>query len=620
MDKKTILAIIFIGLILVLTQTKFYREKILKMPPRPGLTEVQRDSIRAGSDSLSQRHAALKSYDIVKNKANDDKKMKQPLYKNELAVLLNRDEEKKYDPVVVETDNYIAKIDPKGAVVSSWILKKYNYNNEEKVELIENEYGNLGFFFIYKEDTLNTYNAIFDPNKQNLLLTESNQVDSIRFVLDLGANRQLVKTFVFYKDQYLIEFKLDIKELAVEFDNNEYYMTWHSGLKYTELDYSNHIGIDDVKAAKAYVFQGGSKEEISLPGKPYQKKSRSDFSGVVDWAAIRTKYFAMIILPDKEDEIVPILSGETVPLYRDPDLKDRVNKIYSVTLKNKISQTENKNEISQHFRVYIGPLDYNIIKHYHATLSKIMDFGFTLFRPFAKAVLKVFIFLHQFIPNYGIVLIVFSILIKILVWPLTQKSSASMQRMQTLQPKLNELKEKYGKDPQRMNKETMKLYKEEGVNPVSGCLPQLLQMPLLIAIFIVFQNTLELRDAAFVWWIKDLSAPDTIYQLPFSIPFYGNFVNILPIIMGVTMFWQQKMTMKDPKQKAMVYFMPIFFTLIFNSFPSGLNLYYALFNIFSIAQQKWSPEKKIKQPTDDSPIAARQNLKLKGKNIRNKKG
>jgi YidC/Oxa1 family membrane protein insertase len=447
-------------------------------------------------------------------------------------------------------------------------------------------------------------------------LTESNEIDSIKFVLDLGDNRQIIKTFVFYKDQYIIDFKLDIREMATEFDNSEYFVAWHSGLKYTELDYSNQISKEDISSAKAYVFQGESKEELSLPDKPYQKKSRSDFSGVVDWTAIRTKYFAMIILPDKKDDIIPIMSGKTFPLYSDPDLKDRVNKIFSMTLKNKISLTENQKEITQHFRVYLGPLDYDIIKQYHATLSKIMDFGFIIFRPFAKAVLKVFIFLHLFIPNYGIVLIIFSLLVKVLVWPLTKKSNVSMQRMQVLQPKLNELKEKYGKDPQRLNRETMKLYKEEGINPVSGCIPQLLQMPLLIAIFIVFRSTIELRDAAFVWWINDLSAPDTIYQLAFSIPFYGNFVNVLPIIMGVTMFWQQKMTMKDPKQKAMVYFMPIFFTLIFNSFPSGLNLYYALFNIFSIAQLKWSPEKKIEQNSSDSPKVQQQKLRLKEKKFR----
>jgi YidC/Oxa1 family membrane protein insertase len=161
-----------------------------------------------------------------------------------------------------------------------------------------------------------------------------------------------------------------------------------------------------------------------------------------------------------------------------------------------------------------------------------------------------------------------------------------MKKMQTLQPKLTELREKYGSDPQRLNKETMKLYKESGVNPLGSCLPMVLQMPLLFALFNVFRTTIELRGEGFVFWIKDLSMPDTVATLPFSLPLYGDAVNILPLFMGATMLIQQKMSSTDPKQKAMVYMMPIFLTLLFNSFPSGLNLYYALFNIMSIIQQK----------------------------------
>ena len=172
-----------------------------------------------------------------------------------------------------------------------------------------------------------------------------------------------------------------------------------------------------------------------------------------------------------------------------------------------------------------------------------------------------------------------------------------MKKMQGLQPKLQEIKEKYGKDAQRLNKETMKLYKSEGVNPAGGCLPMLLQMPLLWGLFIVFRSTIELRGANFMLWIKDLSSPDTVATLPFSIPMYGNTVNILPLFMGATMLIQQKMSTTDPKQKMLVYFMPIFLTLLFNQFPSGLNLYYALFNLFSIIQQKWLVDfhKKKKQ-------------------------
>jgi YidC/Oxa1 family membrane protein insertase len=251
-------------------------------------------------------------------------------------------------------------------------------------------------------------------------------------------------------------------------------------------------------------------------------------------------------------------------------------------------------DFTQEFTVYIGPLDYTIVKGLDVGLENIMNFGWKIIQPISILVLWTFTFLHKFIPNYGVVIIVFSILVKIVLHPLTKKSYQSMKEMQEIQPLMTALREKYAKDPQRMNQEMMKLYKEHGVNPLGGCLPMLLQMPLLYALFIVFRSTIELRHANFFWWIKDLSAPDTIFKLPVSLPLYGDTVNVLPIVMGATMLIQQAMTMKDPKQKMMVYLMPIIMTLAFNTFPSGLNLYYTLFNVFSIIQQKYmttAPEK-----------------------------
>jgi YidC/Oxa1 family membrane protein insertase len=220
-----------------------------------------------------------------------------------------------------------------------------------------------------------------------------------------------------------------------------------------------------------------------------------------------------------------------------------------------------------------------------------MNFGWKIIQPISKLVLWAFQFLNSFIPNYGIVIVVFSLLVKIILHPLTKKSYQSMQEMQRIQPEMARLREKYASDPQKMNMEVMKLYKEHGVNPMGGCLPMLLQMPLLYALFIVFRSTIELRQAPFFGWIKDLSAPDTIFHLPFSIPLYGDTVNVLPIVMGATMPIQQAMTVTDPKQKMMVYMMPIIMTLAFNTFPSGLNLYYTLFNVLSILQQKYMPMK-----------------------------
>lgn len=203
-----------------------------------------------------------------------------------------------------------------------------------------------------------------------------------------------------------------------------------------------------------------------------------------------------------------------------------------------------------------------------------MNFGWLIIQPFSIAFFYTLQFLYQFLRSYGWAIIVFSIIIKILLFPLTRKSMQSMREMQEIQPKIKALQEKLKKDPQRLNQETMKLYKEHGVNPMGGCLPLLLQMPVLFALFNLFRTTIMLRQASFLGVIHDLSAPDAIL---------GG-VHLLPILMGVTMIFQQRLSPQDPKQKAMAYFMPIFMVVIFYNLSSGLNLYYFMFNILSIIE------------------------------------
>jgi YidC/Oxa1 family membrane protein insertase len=241
-------------------------------------------------------------------------------------------------------------------------------------------------------------------------------------------------------------------------------------------------------------------------------------------------------------------------------------------------------------RVYLGPLEYDTVKEYGRGLEQTMALGAAwIIRPIAEYVMiPVFKFLRWFIPNYGVVIIVFSILLKFALHPLTRTSMKSMRKMQALNPLMTEIREKYKDEPQKMNEHVMKLYKEYGVNPASGCLPILLQMPILFALYAVFRSSIELRQSAFVWWIDDLSIPDVIAKLPFTIPLFGiTDISGLAVAMGVTMFIQQKMTVTDPRQKAMVWMMPIMMVLLFNSLPSGLNLYYFVFNLLSIVQQMW---------------------------------
>jgi YidC/Oxa1 family membrane protein insertase len=251
------------------------------------------------------------------------------------------------------------------------------------------------------------------------------------------------------------------------------------------------------------------------------------------------------------------------------------------------------------FTVFLGPLDFDVIKKYDVGLENMMSLGAAwIIRPISEyVIIPVFKFLRMFIPNYGIVLIIFSILIKILLHPLTRSSMKSMQKMQALQPMMTEVREKYKDDPQKMNQQIMRLYKEYGVNPAGGCLPLLLQMPILYALWAVFSTAIELRQASFMLWIQDLSIPDVILKLPFRIPLFNiNELSGLALMMGITMFVQQKMSVKDPRQKMMVWMMPLLMTMMFNAFPSGMNLYYFVFNILSIGQQAWMNKQHAGEP------------------------
>ncbi len=256
------------------------------------------------------------------------------------------------------------------------------------------------------------------------------------------------------------------------------------------------------------------------------------------------------------------------------------------------------------FQIILTPIDYKILKSYNKELELTMRFPLDfIVRPIAQYfIIPFFLFLHSFIPNYGIVIIIFAIVLKILLNPLTKKQMESMKRMGKLSPKINEIRERYKDDPNKANAQIMKLYKEEKINPAGGCLPLLLQLPILYALFAVFRSTIELRQAHFFWWIKDLSTPDVIFTLPFKIPLFGiNQIAGVATLMGITMFIQQKMTVTDPKQKMMVYLMPILLTFLFYSFPSGLNLYYFVFNLLSIIQQIYNTKYKKEKPEEEKP-------------------
>ena len=227
-------------------------------------------------------------------------------------------------------------------------------------------------------------------------------------------------------------------------------------------------------------------------------------------------------------------------------------------------------------------------------LSKIIDFGYMgLIDPIAWAMLWLLNRMHALIKNYGVAIIVLTALIKIISYPLMRKSYKSMNKMKELQPMLTELKEKYRDDPQKLNRATMRLYKEQGVNPLGGCIPWLPQMPIFFALFALLGTAVELRGAPFFLWINDLSAPDTLLPLPFTIPLIIieiDAIRILPIINGLTQFLQQKIVggmtpATDNTQAKIMQFLPLIFVFLFYNWASGFVLYWLCNNVFTIAQQ-----------------------------------
>ncbi len=478
--------------------------------------------------------------------------------------------------VTIETDLYSAEISTKGGLITKWELKKYNTWDGKPVQLVDYEKkGDFSLLFTTSDgrlvDTRDLYFNLGAP-AGNIVLN-GNEEYTVTLTLPASNGGEIVKRLRFKNGEYGFKADIEFKNLADVVANFEYQIVWENGLRYAE-----HNSVDESTFAAAYLYAG--KELTEIDAAKVEETAQKDVTGIVDWVGTRTKYFGLAIIPEKGTSDGAYLEGHRKAM---PD--NGFHESYLVAMKMPFKEGgDEKKTVS----VFLGPMDHTVLKSYDVGLENMLSLGWAfLVRPISEYVmLPLFGIIHMAIPNWGLVIIVFSILIKIVLHPLTKSSMKSMKKMQALQPLMEEIKEKYKDDPQKMNSAVMNLYKEYGVNPAGGCLPLLLQMPILYALYMVFRSAIQLRQADFVWWIKDLSIPDVIYSLPFHLPVFGiKDISGLAVFMGITMFVQQKMSVKDPRQKMMIWMMPVMWVLLFMSFPSGLNLYYTTFNILAIAQQ-----------------------------------
>jgi YidC/Oxa1 family membrane protein insertase len=468
--------------------------------------------------------------------------------------------------IKVETELYSALFSGSGPMIREFKLKNYRSTVEKDSPLKElihvnskDGYGfNLGFSGQNIPDI--TWSA-YSVEKKDIVLARGDKPEELVYEWKSPEGVDIRARFLFHAEKYNIDLAITVK------NGSGYLIDDALSLRLAHLP---------LETKKAYgVFEGmalllGDKLEEVKAGKVKEKQ----FEGKIPWVAYEEPYFMTAIVNEKDATLTAkgttLPNGEIRVSYITPSL-----------------QVKTAESITKNFTLYLGPRDLYVLKGLGKSLEKAINFGW--FDIIAKPLLVTLRFFNSYVSNYGISIILLTILIKILFWPLTRKSYQSMKEMRKLQPMMAKIREKYKNNKQEMQKQLMNLYKTYKINPMGGCLPMLVQIPVFFAFYRILPSSIELRHAPFVLWINDLSAPERLLSFPFKIPFmappYG--IPVLTLLMGASMFLQQKMTPSpgDPAQAKMMMILPVVFTFLFINFPSGLVLYWLVNNLLSIAQQ-----------------------------------
>jgi YidC/Oxa1 family membrane protein insertase len=467
-------------------------------------------------------------------------------------------------PVTVETPLYRMTFDPRGATIRQVELLRYeSYQSEGPVRLVPDDAAFLGRAVEIGDRRIALDSLTFHPGDSALVLGAGEAPREIAFT-HVAAGRRITQSYRFDPADYVVDYRLDlgagdgvlVTGVGPRLQTNE---------KNPREDYGQLRAVGRLDGEIVSFGPGDVDEERIARG------------GAVDWAGLKNKYFLAVLLAPPEGMLSALEVGGTTD-----DSLPRVD----VAVRSPLHSG------SSAYRLYIGPQEYRRLAALNDGLDDVNQYGWSWIRwmitPFAKAIVVAMLWLHRFVPDYGLVLIVFGVLVRLVMWPLTTKSFRSIQAMQKIQPEIQRLRERYKNDPQRMQQETMRLYREKKVNPLGGCLPNLIPMPILFALFFVFQGTIEFRGQPFLW-LPDLSQPD---------PWY-----ILPILMGLTMFISSKLTQTDPKMAAMTYVMPVVLTFVFLNLAAGLVLYYTVSNVLTFVQQ-WMLRRGADGPVASQPAEA----------------
>ncbi len=555
MDRKTLTGFILIGAILLLWPS--YLELISP-------SEKSKEDVVTPDTSLVEKYSEQTLDDPVKTV------LESPVVKEQTFIIKGK--------------NYIAEVsNVGGGSIVSYALTKHLKKSESSLNLIDGyNSNNLVVSFVNQSGEIISLDkswSLVSGGSANL--SETNPEVSFLFTTE-HLGRQVTKELFFYFDSYEIDISTSLRSLKDVSLDEKYTLSWVGGLP-------EHEGTQDAMFMEGLISQVGNIESFRVGAAGFFGSSGSSnidaeekrYVGQADFAGYRTKYFGLFFIPQKSDLVeitkypTPLRAGVDIGITQDINLE-----------KNKL---------------YLGPLDYSSVENLGVGLEeKIL--GWQWLSSVSWLVYSIMISLYGFIPNYGVVVVLFAILIKLVTYPLMAKQLRSSKKMQEISPLMNQIKIKYKNNPTLQQQKMAALFQENKINPLAGCLPLLIQMPVLMSVFMVFRNTIEFRGESFVLWINDLSAADTLFVVG-GIP-----INVLPFLMSFSMYYTMKLSSAtqpaggDPAQEAtqqmMKYMFPGMMFFLFYAFPSGLNLYYLCFNIMQIVQQKI-----INSETTQDPVA-----------------
>ena len=468
--------------------------------------------------------------------------------------------------IVLENSNILLEVSTKGAEIKKLLLKDFNNYNDDPLFLIDNNKSIFSFNVpVGRNSNINSQ----DLNYTAEIIDENS---SVKLKAQIDSRSELELSFFLADNSSIVDFELDIIDNTnSNYENVELIWGRDSFRNSKSIDYENRY------TALSYGFENNKDSYLSVAG------TTNKVIDNVNWVSFREHFFSSILILNNESNQVEISSED---LSGNDALDKKFTKRF---LANIPLSLDSNNQLS--FSMYYGPTDYETLKEYNLNLENSVPIGWGIF-----GWLNRFIFfpLFSFLTNYfsyGISIILMTIIVKVAISPLTYKSYLSQIKMKILKPELEIINEKFGDDPMKKQQETMNLYTKSGANPMSGCLPAFLQMPIFFALFTFFPVAFSLRQKSFLW-ADDLSSYDSILDLGFYIPLYGDHISLFPILASISIFFYTKMTtgqqMMSPSQtggvnmKVIMYMMPIMMLFFFNNYASGLSLYYFISNVLTI--------------------------------------